>query len=98
MIQHPVYLPGAFDVAENAGRLGAVLTAQDAQLTVLKPMRPFAAGELCAMRLLKAPSEAAATAAERRATDDSPLGLLQYLTYLRSAVSFRAKSEVDKIF
>ena len=59
---------GVFDLAENAGKLGTPLTPQDAGLIVLKPMRPFAAGELCAMKARRSAGDAAAAAAELRAS------------------------------
>ena len=48
--------------------MGTPLTPQDAGLIVLKPMRPFAAGELCAMKARRSAGDAAAAAAELRAS------------------------------
>lgn len=62
---------GQFDAAEQASMPGMPLTPQDAALCVLKPMRPFAAGELCAMKATRPPADAAAAAAEQRASGTS---------------------------
>lgn len=37
-------------MAENAGKLGQPLSSADSAAVVLKPMRPFSEGELCAAR------------------------------------------------
>jgi len=56
------------------GKLGATLAPEDAAAIMLKPMRPFAAGELCAARDPGMAPNAAAAAAERRANGNGSAG------------------------
>ena len=61
--------------AERGGKLGEPLLERDTALVQLKPLRPFTAGELCAMKALPAAAEdAAAAAAERRLDTGSSSG------------------------
>ena len=52
---------------EMAGQLGSPLLATDMELLQVKPLRPFAAGEMCAFKEALTPAQAAAAAAHRRA-------------------------------
>ena len=52
---------------ERAGQLGSPLLATDMDLLQVKPLRPFAAGEICAFKEALTPAQAAAAAAHRRA-------------------------------
>lgn len=52
---------------ERAGQLGSSLLATDMELLQVKPLRPFAAGEMCAFKEALTPAQAAAAAAHRRA-------------------------------
>ena len=57
---------------ESTGQLGSPLLPTDMNMLQMKPLRPFAAGEMCAFREALTPAEAAAAAAHRRAgTADS---------------------------
>lgn len=58
--------------AASAGDLGSPLLPSDATLVQLKPLRPYAAGEICAYKGLLLPAVAAASAAERRAAAQDP--------------------------
>ena len=49
------------------GKLGAPLSSADAAAVVMKPLRPFSVGELCAAREPKMAASSAAAAAEARA-------------------------------
>ena len=60
-------LADAFDMAESVGKLGAPLSEADASAVVLKPMRPYSEGELCAAKDPRAASHSAAAAAQGRA-------------------------------
>lgn len=61
--------PGGVDLAKlkSAGELGSPVLPCDLALIQLKPLRPYAAGELCAYPSTTAPAVAAADAAQRRA-------------------------------
>ena len=50
-----------------AGELGTTLLPSDQALVQLKPLRPFAAGELCAYLAGASPAALAARAAQQRA-------------------------------
>ena len=52
---------------ERAGQLGSPLLTTDMELMQVKPLRPFAAGEICAFKEALTPAQAAAAAAHRRA-------------------------------
>ena len=67
----------AFDVAESVGKLGAPLSSADADAIVLKPLRPFSVGELCAARDPKLAASSAAAAARQRAGQSSTTGMSQ---------------------
>jgi sacsin len=60
---------GGVDLAQLscAGELGSPVLPSDLALIQLKPLRPFAAGELCAFPASVAPGLAAANAAQQRA-------------------------------
>jgi hypothetical protein len=53
--------------ASGSGQPGTLLLPHDAKLAVLRPLRAYAAGELCAFREKPSPAEAAALAAQIRA-------------------------------
>ena len=64
---------------ERAGQLGSPLLATDMELLQMKPLRPFAAGEVCAFKEALTPAQAAAAAAHRRAgTIDGRRPVTQY--------------------
>ena len=52
---------------ERAGQLGSPLLTTDMELLQIRPLRPFAAGEICAFKEALTPAQAAAAAAHRRA-------------------------------
>lgn len=57
---------------ESTGQLGSPVLPTDMNMLQVKPLRPFAAGEMCAFKEALTPAEAAAAAAHRRAgTADS---------------------------
>ena len=75
---------------ERAGQLGSPLLATDMELLQVKPLRPFAAGEMCAFKEALTPAQAAAAAAHRRAgtTDGercrlTPVQVLHPILHLR---------------
>ena len=56
-----------FTELERAGQLGSSVLAADLEMLQIKPLRPFAAGEICAFKEALTPTQAAAAAAHRRA-------------------------------
>lgn len=52
----------------TAGELGSALLPSDLALVQLKPLRPFAAGEMCAYMAGMSPAVAAGRAAQQRAS------------------------------
>ena len=52
---------------ERAGQLGSPVLTTDMDMLQVKPLRPFAAGEICAFKEALTPAQAAAAAAHRRA-------------------------------
>ncbi|BDA44284.1 probable Sacsin [Coccomyxa sp. Obi] len=72
----------------TAGELGSALLPSDLALVQLKPLRPFAAGEMCAYMAGMSPTVAAARAAQQRASK-GPAGGGQVLCYGRVACDAR---------
>ena len=62
-------ITGGLELARlgTAGELGGGLLPSDLALVQLKPLRPFAAGEMCAHMAGMSPAVAAARAAQQRA-------------------------------
>ena len=56
-----------FTDLERAGQLGSPVLPADLEMLQIKPLRPFAAGEICAFKEALTPAQAAAAAAHRRA-------------------------------
>lgn len=68
-------LADAFDLAERVGRLGSPLSAADAAAVILKPLRPYSVGELCAARDPTLAASSAAAAAQERAGQTASTGI-----------------------
>ena len=56
-----------FTELERAGQLGSPVLPADLEMLQIRPLRPFAAGEICAFKEALTPAQAAAAAAHRRA-------------------------------
>ena len=52
---------------ESAGQLGSPVLPSDMEMLQVKPLRPFAAGEICAFKEALTPAQAAAAAAHAHA-------------------------------
>ena len=64
---------------ERAGQLGSPVLPSDMEMLQVKPLRPFAAGEICAFKEALTPAQAAAAAAHARAgTTEGELRALMY--------------------